>query len=49
MSFNMVTRGNAMANKSSQNVGSKRIYSGLGLIDEIEPLDRRIYSFPWVM
>ena len=27
MSFNMVTRGNAMANKSSQSVGSKRSYT----------------------
>ena len=38
-SFNMVTRGNAMANKSSQSVGSKRSYSDLNR-RENEPLTK---------
>ena len=37
MSFNMVTRGNAMANKSAQNVGSKRTYSGSYVTGANEP------------
>ena len=37
MPFNMITRGNAMANKSSQSVGSKRTYSGSYVTGANEP------------
>ena len=37
MSFNMVTRRNAMANKSAQSVGSKRPYSGSYVTGANEP------------